>query len=391
LPLALEPHKLRSVDGQAPNDSNISGHSVPGAQVLQLAELLTFWRIEAATLLADTDLTTTLLEEPNCRVPIETMNHLVARARSLTGEPALGVFMGLRRRVSLYGFLGFAAMSASSLGEALELAVKFSSMITTAIKLSLHIEGELAALRIEERHDPGSVRDVALFALVLGLDQIGKTLTGQPVLGKAQLAIAEPAYVARFPRLLASMRFDQPVTQLMFEAKHLQLPLITPDRAGLLLAREQCERALCDLGLDGAIVDRVRALIVKPLGMRSLEEVATELQMSGRTLKRRLAAQSVSFSALIEQERHKRANLLLASTQLSLTEIAERLGYSNLTNFARAYRRWAGKSPLAYRRAAAEPRTVRVSGGLTLVDADETLVQSARVDIMPAHEKALGS
>ncbi|MET0385344.1 MAG: AraC family transcriptional regulator [Polyangiales bacterium] len=345
--------KISPVAGEPSLDGRDGPHSVPGAQVLQLVELLDHWHIDADELLAGSELTRPGLEEPHARVPVELWNRLVARARVLTGEPALGVFLGLRRRVSMYGFLGFATMSASTLREAFELAVQFSPVVTTAIKISLHSADGLATLRLEERWDPGECRDVAVFALVVGLGQIGKTLTGRDVPAELHLPISKPAYFDRFAGMFGTVRFDQPVLQLVFDAAHLDLPLSTPDRASLRLAREQCERALRDLGLDGGIVERVRGLIASPHGMLTLQQVATRLRMSVRTLKRRLAAQGVSFSELLDQERCQRACLLLRSSSLSLLDITERLGYSTLPNFARAFRRWTGQTPSAYRRGAA--------------------------------------
>ena len=351
--LAAQHHPAQAafVDGNHPSTTAPEPH-FPGSQVLQLLALLEHWRIGEAELLKDTGLTVSGLEEPAARIPLQLYNQLVARARKLTGEPALGIFIGLQRRVSMYGFLGFAAMSASTLGEVLELAVRFSPTISTAVKLSLHQADELTALRIEECCDPGDCRDVAQLALVLGMSQIGRALTGREIDGEAQLSIPRPDYADRFPELLARVRFGQPVTQLVFETQALQLPLVAPDRAGLRLAREQCERALRDQGLDGGIIERVRSLIATPQGMLSLEQVAARLHMSARTLKRRLAAQGSSFSELLEQERCQRARLLLSASQLTLLEITERLGYSTVPNFARAFRRWTGETPASYRRAA---------------------------------------
>ncbi|HKP57480.1 MAG TPA: AraC family transcriptional regulator [Polyangiales bacterium] len=333
-----------------------SAHTLPGSQVLQLVEVLTFWDIDTAELLADTPVSIRQLEEPQARISLADFNHIVARARRLTGEPALGIFMGLRRRVTMYGFLGFAALSASSLREALELAVRFSPMICTAVKLSLHVDDGRAALRIEELCDVGDCRDVALFALLLGLGQIGKALTGCDLGGEAQLAIARPDYFDRFEDLFPRMRFDQPATQLVFPAHQLDLPLSNPDRAGLRLAREQCEQALSELRLDAGIVERVQALLANAEGSHSLDEVSTKLRMSSRTLKRRLASQGVSFSELVDRERHGRALSLVGSSSLPLLTIAERLGYSGVPNFARAFRRWTGQTPAAYRRSTAPMR-----------------------------------
>jgi AraC-like DNA-binding protein len=212
------------------------------------------------------------------------------------------------------------------------------------------VDRERAALRVEESYDIGDCRDVALLALLLGLNQIGSALTGCDLGGEAQIAIAKPKYFERFPELLSRIKFDQPVTQLVFDARQLDLPLTAPDRAGLRLAQEQCEQALRELRLDGGIVERVRALIPSHDGFRSLDEVSANLRLSSRTLKRRLASQGVSFSALSDQERRQLACKLVASSRLPLLAVAERLGYSSLPNFARAFRRWTGQTPASYRR-----------------------------------------
>jgi AraC-like DNA-binding protein len=81
-----------------------------------------------------------------------------------------------------------------------------------------------------------------------------------------------------------------------------------------------------------------------------LEEVAAAMNRSPRTLKRQLGAQSVSFSALRDDELRKRAAVLLRLPDLSLEQIARRLGYSNVANFERAFQRWTGSSPASQRR-----------------------------------------
>jgi AraC-like DNA-binding protein len=86
--------------------------------------------------------------------------------------------------------------------------------------------------------------------------------------------------------------------------------------------------------------------------LRSIDAVARALRLSARTLKRKLAAEGESFSALVERERHERALELLRSSQLKLEEVAQRLGYSSVPNFARAFRRWRGESPAHYQRQA---------------------------------------
>jgi AraC-like DNA-binding protein len=120
------------------------------------------------------------------------------------------------------------------------------------------------------------------------------------------------------------------------------------------IAYAELERSLGELGSDQEILTRVRrALGRKNGGFRSLKEVASGLHLSTRTLKRRLAAQGVTYSDVLEEQRRERALLLLRSPKLSLDEVAEQLGYSDTSNFRRAFRRWTGVSPGTYRRKAA--------------------------------------
>ncbi len=325
-------------------------HSFPAFQILQLVELVQRWGVTPEELLSEAGLTVAELEEPDARLPHWTVAELTERARQLTGEPGLGFYLGLQKRASVYGYLGLAASHAANLREALELAIQFSPVVTTSLEIRLKVEGGTASLVLEERVDMGAARDVMLINLVVGLKQISKALTGQDLKGTADIAMSEPDYFKRFAHLFPAVRWDQPVTQLVFDAALLDLPLVVPDRVALLLAREQCEKELRALGFDGALVERARRMLPKADGFRSLAELAEALRTSPRTLERRLAARGISYSKLLDQERCEKALLLLRSRDLTIEEITERLGYSTVPNFVRAFRRWTGKTPAAYRR-----------------------------------------
>jgi AraC-like DNA-binding protein len=333
-----------------------SQHSVPAAYAEQLVQLVRRWDVTAEDLLSELGLSEALVHDPHARLPMETFGALIQRARRLTGEPGLGFYLGLQKRVSMYGYVGFAAMSAASLREALEMFVRFTPMLTTSLSLSLQVDGRTASLLVHEHYDLGPARDVALISLLLGMRSIGRMLTGRDLDGgHVDVALPEPAYVDRFRHLIPNTRFGQPVSQVIFDAAVLDLPLLHADRAAVRLASEQCERALDALGYDGDLVARARRAVGTSDGggFRSLDEVASTLGVSARTLKRRLAAQGSSFSSIVEQQRRERALLLLQSPRLSLDDVASRLGYSSLSHFVRAFHRWTGATPAAYRRARA--------------------------------------
>jgi AraC-like DNA-binding protein len=327
-------------------------HTLPVAVVSQVVELLRRWRIPPAELLSAVSLQESVLENPLERLPVDVVVTLLERARTLTGEPGLGYYLGLQKRLSVYGYLGFAALSASSLGEALGLALRFAPLVSTAFSLSLTVEGDTAAVVVEENADLGTARDILLISLMIGLRTIAAALTGQAQPGAAELAIPEPAYSVRFAHLTPRWRFGQRFNRLLLKASVLDLPIATADPTGLRIARSLCERSLVELGIDTDLVRRVRELAPRRTGgFLSLGEMAARLGVSERTLRRRLAAQGLTFSALLERVRCDKAVLLLRSTDLSVQEIAETLDYADASTFVRAFHRWTGMPPSAYRRA----------------------------------------
>lgn len=328
-------------------------YTLPAVHALHLVQLCARWKVTPEQLLAGTGLDAGGLAAPGRRLPLPTVIALVERARALTREPALGFHLGLQMRISWHGFLGFAAMASSTIADALAVAERFAPTRTNALALRLDREGKTAALVIEERAPLGPAQDAIIFALITGIWQIGTALCGRALPGSAELAFPEPAYYERFRRMPPQeLRFDQPQHRMIFDAALLELPLAEHDPVAQQLAREQCERELAALGVADPLA-QVRALL--PLdppasGFRTLDEVAERMHVSVRTLKRRLAEHGTSFSELLDEARRDRATLLLRAGELGVDEIGARLGYSDPANFARAFKRWTGVSPRAFRR-----------------------------------------
>jgi AraC-like DNA-binding protein len=321
--------------------------SLPAVHALHLAELVGRWGVTPGALLKGSGLDKEQLAAPGRRLPVDVFVQLVERARALTREPALGIYFGLQMRVSWHGYLGLAAMTSANPREALELATHFLPTQTGALALAFEEHGAKASLRIDERADFGAARDAIVLALVVGIWQLGCTLTGRQLEGRADLAIPEPAYIARWKGMMpGALHFGRPEHRLIFDASTLDQPFATADAAALLLTREQCERELQALGFAGPFRERVRGLaLLGSGGARTLDEVAEQLHVSARTLKRRLAELGTGYSELLDEEREARARALLRGTTLTIDEIAERLGYSDVANFSRAFRRWTGTTP----------------------------------------------
>jgi AraC-like DNA-binding protein len=333
----------------------MDAHTFPSFLALYLVELVKRWGVTAEDLLEGTRVEPGGLVDPRARASTDEVVQLLERARALTGEPALGFHFGTQLRVSALGNLGMAILSASTIREAIDLGIEFMPIVTTAFGLRLRVEGREASIVVEENADFGTARDILLLAILTAVWRIGTKMTGRCMTGFADLALPEPAYFARLGRIGGHIRFNQPVTRLVFDASYLALPYKMHDPIALQFARQECAETLDSLEGTHPTVARVRGLLNAKRGaLPSVVQVAAVLHMSPRTLKRLLAGEGTSFSLLVQEERRERAMLLLRSRSLSIKDIARSVGYSNVMNFTRAFHRWTGKTPGEHRQSYAE-------------------------------------
>jgi AraC-like DNA-binding protein len=325
-------------------------HTFPASHVLHVVEVARRWNVSAEQLLAPFGLREQELEDPSARIGSDVLAGISERARQLTGEPGIGFYLGLHKRLTLYGQLGFAAMTASTVREWLTLAERYAPVVSSAVGFALELDGKRAAVRIEERCDLGSAHDIGVFSLIVGFRQLATVLTGRaPGRIVVDIPFAKPDYFDRFAHLLPDARFSCDQLRIHFDARALDVPLLAPDRAALRSAIEACERQLATLVVREDLAQRVRALVLEEGSVRSIEAVARALHLSTRTLKRKLAAEGTSFTELVERERQERAVVLLRDADVTLEEVASRLGYATVPSFARAFRRWMGSAPAEYR------------------------------------------
>jgi AraC-like DNA-binding protein len=328
--------------------------SIPAIHALHLLPMLARWGVDEATFAGEFQLNREALSQPGARVSVQLAERVLARAHELTGESELGFFFGLQMRVSAHGFLGFAAMTSPTVRSALQLAEQFAPTLTDALSVRLIEAGPVAQLRIEELAPLGGARHTIVTALLVGIWQMASSLTATRLEGDTDMRSAEPAdYRERFAHLTPRpVRFGAAHDQLSIAREALDTPLLMADPSAQRMALEQCQRELGALTTQRPAKDAVRAIMAEEAGLTvSLAEVAKRLHVSERTLKRRLMEQGTSFAALVEEARRARAIALLQTSELSLADVAERVGYTELANFVRAFRRWTGVTPHRFRRA----------------------------------------
>jgi len=330
--------------------------SIRGAYAVQIANVAKRFGATSKELFDGFPLSEDELSKRGASMPVSDFLRFVRRARELTGEPGLAIHFGMAITVTSHGILSLALLAASHLGEAINLTARFIAIRTGIISLQLEVAGDDASLCVVEHVPLGTELDFIAMAAAVAMWRVACVLTGTLLTGSAEFTFPKPPY---FDALLLpltkagaiAIRFEQPRNRLIFDASLLDMPLVNADVSACRTAIEYCERELALVETTVPLDVRARAFLDGAQALVPIRATARALAVSTRTLTRKLAEAGTSYSAMLDDALRERAMDLLAGS-LSVDAIAEQLGYADQRNFARAFRRWTGQAPSAFRRAA---------------------------------------
>jgi AraC-like DNA-binding protein len=135
-----------------------------------------------------------------------------------------------------------------------------------------------------------------------------------------------------------------------FNAEVLRLPCPNANPITAKICQQVCDVVLTEGPDESELVRKIRvACLNSPQRLPSANEIAGELGLSLRTLHRRLAEDGVSFQSIVDGVRRSLAVELLENTHIVIDQIAERVGFADATSFRKAFKKWTGRSPSAYR------------------------------------------
>ena len=298
--------------------------------------------------LAQSGLREAQLEDAALNVPFSVFRQLVLDALAITQEPALGLLLGERLPVNTHGMLGYAAMNSGTLRQALELFERFMPLRTSLLSMNHEIHGSEVRVVFGEPRPLGDIRGTVLEAVMLtvknALDYISLGTCG---ISRVAFPFAEPEHAALARDLFrCEVGFGQTWAGFALPLDAIDLPLKLADSATFQEAALICQRELEKLASRESASTRVRRIMLeKQNGFPSLNVTARLLHMTPRTLHRRLIDEGTSFKEILEDVRHMLAVEHLRSGHLTIQEIAYTLGYTDLANFRRAFKRWEGVPP----------------------------------------------
>jgi AraC-like DNA-binding protein len=294
------------------------------------------------------------LGSPDERVPLASVYALIEATAEALGAPLLGVAIASAIDVELFDALGFLVLTSPTFGEAMERTLRYQRIWNDGERYDLEREGDRVRLRYEPFGAPRPAhRTMAeMFAFDVGVNAprlVARPMPAAVVRLRAELPADRAAYEAAFG---APVEFAAPIDEVVLPLALFDQPMPQANAAMHAFFLRHADAALARLGPASSLRDRVHAFVGDHLsdGRATLARAAEAMGSSARTLQRRLHAEGASFEALVEGVRRARA-LALLDAHMSIAEVAHLLGYAEPSVFHRAFKRWTGTSPEAWRAA----------------------------------------
>ena len=294
------------------------------------------------------------LDDPDRQVDARAELAVVRNLVGALGEvPGLGLDVGSRYRVTTFGIFGFACISSPTLRDAIAIALRYLELSFTFCIPVVEIGDDELIARLHDERVPGDVRqfllerDVAAMYGVIG-DLLG---AGLP-LRRMEFRSTDTSYADEFEKVFGlAPHFGCDHNLFTFDPAELDRPLPQANSHTLAICQAQCRALVSRRRARVGIAHEVRERLISLSGaVTGIDDVARELNMSTRTLRRRLTDSGTSFRALLDEVRVALAEEMLSSTPLSVSDIAIRLGYAEASTFIHAFKRWKGITPSVYRR-----------------------------------------
>jgi len=332
--------------------TSVLQHTMLATFILPIAQALRLLGFDAMEVIESVGIDPSGVINPDRRISVEKMNKLLHHCVDLTGDEAFGLLAAEQLQPQVLHGLGLAWLASDTVYDGLKRTVRFGQLMNTGSNLHLEEEGEFAHLFIDRTVE---IENYAYAARDFGVGmfvRMSRLTLGEfiaPV--KIEIERPTPADPARFEYMLCSpVTFECETTRLTFYLPDIMEPLATGDPA-LARVNDAQTQGYLDSFLAQTTSREVVGKIVETLpdGPPSQQQIADALNVSNRTLQRKLKNEGTSFMDLLQDTRLQLARRYLLQPTRSVVETSYLLGFSEPSTFSRAFKRWTGQAPADYR------------------------------------------
>ncbi|HEX4554339.1 MAG TPA: AraC family transcriptional regulator ligand-binding domain-containing protein [Xanthobacteraceae bacterium] len=305
--------------------------------------------IDPKPLLKEAGLREQQIDNRDARLDVRHQIRFLNLAANTLHDQLLGFHLAQPVDLRELGWIYYVAASSELLGEALQRAARYSSMVNEGVSVR-YLEGEEIKISVDyvgvARH---SDRHQIEFVMTL-LIRLCRQLTGRRLVPiRARFIHHRDSGLSELAAFFGGdIEFGATMDEVTFAITTSHLPVVSADPYLNELLIASCEEALSRRPTNrGSFRSQVENAVVPllPHGRARAGEIARRLRFSQRTFARRLALEGLTFSEVVESLRRELAEQYLADSGLSISKIAWLLGYRENSAFAHAFKRWTGKTP----------------------------------------------
>ncbi len=294
-----------------------------------------------------------LINDPHARLSLTSIDNIYKELFDSVNDPCIGLKLASLWHPSYLASLGYAWLASSTLYAALNRLSRYVRIINDAISVSLEEEGDnlVITVRSDDREFPHYYQDDASSAILLNMCRAnyGKELNPVSVSFKHDGPSPCSGDYSSFFRCPVEFGADHNQIILPLEMVNKRLTSSNPQLAQI--NDQVMINYLADLDKED-IVQQVKVAIIEqlPSGNVTDEKISEAVYTSKRSLQRKLNEQGTTFKTILTEVREDLALKYIHDRKLTLTEISFMLGFSEMSSFSRAFKRWTGESPKEFRK-----------------------------------------
>ncbi len=293
------------------------------------------------------------LADPAGVIGVMEYERLINVILDAVGDKGIGIEVGWRLPPTAYGNFGYALLCSATIEQALQVCQRFWHLIAKGIHFNHETQGDTCVVELTFMQEPPpSFRKLSLESSLVSIFRGFQLLAGsEQSASEIWFDFEKPEYWNEVSLPLCEVKHGMPVSQYRYDKNLLQRHAVMSNPTGFQFAIEQCERELSLLDSKASqVLNRVKKeMVFSVTGYPDLVELGKRLNMTPRTLRRRLDEEGNKYSTILEQARRRDAIRLLDNHDMEIQKIAELLGYADPANFTRAFRQWTGQTPSQYR------------------------------------------
>jgi AraC-like DNA-binding protein len=314
-------------------------------------ELAENYDLDVNAILIEVGIDPSIISENNARIPADQAFEFFQRISDKISKPNVALEAGKFWHPTQMGALGYAWMTSSTLRSAFERLVRYARSVLGFVNITIE-ESETDLSLIFDFHNESYAPAFRLDgnrSIILAMIQhnAGSDFHPQSV----SFSHPEPEDTSAFYALFqCPVIFNADVDSLTISLEDADKPRACSNKQLAQLHDQLLIEYVAKLDKNN-IVERVKLAIINELGTGHFSDktIAESLLISQRTLQRRLEEHNTTFKILVNEVRQDLADTYLNDSSLSLTEISFMLGFSEMSSFSRAFKRWSGQSPSHYR------------------------------------------